>query len=298
MALNPLSFTGVFRTILATEDYVAPSGEEEGVAPAPWVTPDGLREGLANSEFDVRYQPKVAADSRLILGAEALLRWKHPVHGMTLPGAFIETAESSGVIHELGAWVLRRVSEFNAGMAALPDENDCKLAVNVSPVQFSNAAYLKALLAAAAQLKLPSHRMEIEITETSVFNNLGHAANLMDLIRSYGVSIAIDDFGTGFSSLQHLARLPVSTVKIDASFVKRMPHSNIDRKIVAGIVSLCRDLELITVAEGVETEQQAQMLTEMGCDQLQGFLFGQPMTATEFQMLWMGGLGHSPGTKP
>jgi len=279
---DALGFTSVFRTLLKSEQ----EGEvlvdtRLPTAPKSMQIAE-IESAFERGEFRVYYQPKVLALTAEIVGAEALLRWQHPEFGLLLPGQFISGMETSGLIHEVGAWVLRRVSELNLAISSKISHPDWHIAVNVSPVQFGNPAYLRALLRATKALNLPNEFLEIELTETAVLDNFAQAAELMALIRDYGVTIAIDDFGVGFNSISHLARLPISAVKIDSSFVARLETSEVDRKIISALIRLSHDLGMKTVAEGVEGVGQAQFLLEHDCQVLQGYLFGRPMPQDEF----------------
>jgi EAL domain-containing protein (putative c-di-GMP-specific phosphodiesterase class I) len=280
---DALGFTSVFRTLLQTEQEEQRTRAESSLPSAPpLIAPGDVQRAFENGEFRVYYQPKVLATTAEIVGAEALLRWQHPEFGVLTPNFFIPGMEKSGLIHEVGAWVLRRVSELNLAISTRIKNPSWNIAVNVSPVQFGNPAYLRALLRAAKSLNLPNQLLEIELTETAVLENFKQAAELMALIREYGVTIAIDDFGVGFNSISHLARLPISAVKIDSSFVGRMETSEVDRKIVAALIRLSHDLGMKTVAEGVETMPQAQFLLDQQCQLLQGFFFGRPVPQEEF----------------
>lgn len=279
---DDLGFTSVFRTLLQSEQEEAVRAEPSAPSAPPLIAPGDVERAFENGEFRVYYQPKVLATTAEIVGAEALLRWHHPQFGVLTPNYFIPGMERSGLIHEVGAWVLRRVSELNLAISNRISNPAWNIAVNVSPVQFGNPAYLRALLRAAKSLNLPNQLLEIELTETAVLESFNQAAELMALIREYGVTIAIDDFGVGFNSISHLARLPISAVKIDASFVGRLEGSEVDRKIIAALIRLSHDLGMKTVAEGVETMPQAQFLLEQQCQLLQGFFFGRPVPQEEF----------------
>jgi len=277
-----LGFTSVFRTLLKREQEVQAVAEAVVASAPPPILPGDVERAFERGEFRVYYQPKVLASTAEIVGAEALLRWQHPEFGVLTPNFFIPGMEKSGLIHEVGAWVLRRVSELNLAISCKITNPAWNIAVNVSPVQFANPAYLRALLRAAKSLHLPNQLLEIELTETAVLESFNQAAELMALIRDYGVTIAIDDFGVGFNSISHLARLPISAVKIDASFISRLEYSEIDRKIVSALIRLAHDLGMKTVAEGVETLAQAQFLLEHDCQLLQGYLFGRPVPQEQF----------------
>ncbi|HEY4370680.1 MAG TPA: EAL domain-containing protein [Burkholderiales bacterium] len=279
---DELGFTSVFRTLLQSEQEEAARTDTTVPNVPPLIAPGDVEHAFEQGEFRVYYQPKVLATTAEIVGAEALLRWHHPEFGVLTPNYFIPGMEKSGLIHEVGAWVLRRVSELNLAISNRISNPSWNIAVNVSPVQFGNPAYLRALLRAAKSLNLPNQLLEIELTETAVLESFNQAAELMGLIREYGVTIAIDDFGVGFNSISHLARLPISAVKIDASFIGRLENSEVDRKIVAALIRLSHDLGMKTVAEGVETMPQAQFLLEQQCQLLQGFFFGRPVPQDEF----------------
>lgn len=279
---DTLGFTSVFRTLLKSEQEGELLAEAElPLAPQTMRIAD-IESAFERGEFRVYYQPKVLATSAEIVGAEALLRWQHPEFGLLAPSQFISGMETSGLIHEVGAWVLRSVSELNLAISSKISHPDWHIAVNVSPVQFGNPAYLRALLRATKALNLPNELLELELTETAVLENFAQAAELMALIRDYGVTIAIDDFGVGFNSISHLARLPISAIKIDSSFIARLESSEVDRKIISALIRLSHDLGMKTVAEGVEGVGQAQFLLEQKCQVLQGYLFGRPMPQEDF----------------
>lgn len=272
VAQDPLTVTEVFQSLLGEQN----EGETLGISPLshPYTfARQDLAHALEHSQFEMYYQPKIRASDRQLHGAEALLRWNHPEYGLLTPDQFLPVAESTDFIQELGAWVVRQVSKFNAQVREHHPNFSGRLSLNVSPSQFNDPTYLSAVLKATERFAFPNHLLEIELTETGVLRDLTQAAELMKMISSYGISIAIDDFGTGFSSLQILARLPISTVKLDISFIRQIEHSEVDRKIVRSLLRLCKELSLTSVAEGVEDDAQADILTEWGCDFLQGFLF-------------------------
>lgn len=284
MEVKDFSLTGMFSAVLKREDARDVQMGERLLDSrnVGFCTFDELRDALAARQFRIVYQPKVWAHNRKLAGAEALVRWDHPLLGVLGPDLFIASAESTGMIHELGAWVLREVAKFAGVLERGNHGFPGKLAVNVSPVQFSNAHYITALVEATEALGLPVHLLEFEVTETSVFENLEKTLKLMNMLHSHGIHIAIDDFGRGYSSIQHLASLPISVVKLDRGFVAQIETSEANRKIVKGMLRLCRELGIETVAEGVEREQQATMLTDWGCDMLQGWLFGRPLAREDF----------------
>jgi diguanylate cyclase (GGDEF)-like protein/PAS domain S-box-containing protein len=243
-----------------------------------------LRQALANSEFLLHYQPKVNAAGRLV-SLEALARWQHPQLGMIPPSKFIPLAEETGMILPFGAWVLREAARqarawIDAGLPAIP------IAVNVSALQFAQPDFLDTISSALDAADLQQPWLELELTESLLMKNMHDAADKLALLKEMGVRVAIDDFGTGYSSLAYLQRLSLDTLKIDISFVNSMdsgPAHNSGRMIIGAIVALAKSLGLNVVAEGVETEAQRQFLVRVGCDLLQGYLFGPPVSAQQIE---------------
>jgi diguanylate cyclase (GGDEF)-like protein len=245
-----------------------------------------LRRALEREEFVLHYQPKVNIVSGQLTGAEALIRWNDPVSGLTLPARFIPILEETGLIHEVGRWVLRKAIEDyqrwrNDGLPAV------RIAVNVSPLQLRNrnfAAEIQQTIGIAADA---AAGLQLEITESVIMQDVNHSIHSLLAIRALGVTIAIDDFGTGFSSLNYLAKLPVDTLKIDRSFVVEMVSATGGLTLVSVIINLARALKLNTVAEGVETEEQLRQLRLLGCDEMQGYLFGKPVPIEIFEQKYM-----------
>jgi diguanylate cyclase (GGDEF)-like protein/PAS domain S-box-containing protein len=243
-----------------------------------------LRHALVNQELQLYYQPKVSLRSGRIVGAEALLRWKHPVRGMVSPGVFIPIAEETGLILELGNWVLE---EACRQVRAWQDDNliMTPIAVNLSARQFD--ARLPERMADVMQRHgvLPEQLM-LEITESLLVGGADNVINIMNELVAMGLALALDDFGTGYSSLAYLKKFPISTLKIDRSFVIGLPYEENDCAIARAIVTMAQQLRQEIVAEGVETAEQMSFLRELGCDQLQGYLFSPPVPADDFaQML-------------
>ena len=233
-----------------------------------------LRRALALKEMRLAYQPQVDAVSGEIVGFEALLRWRQAERGDVSPAAFIPLAEDIGVIDVLGEWVLRTACAQAAAWAApLP------IAVNLSPVQFRNGAALVAVVTSAlARSGLPPERLELEITEGALLDDTDAVLRTLSSLRSLGVSISLDDFGTGYSSLAYLRKFAFSKVKIDRSFVQGLEADPGRRSIVRAIVDLARALGMKTIAEGVETEAELACIRAEGCQAVQGYLTGRPMT--------------------
>lgn len=233
-------------------------------------------EAVRNGEFLLHYQPIVDARTRCIMGFEALMRWRHPVLGLVSPLQFIPMAESNGLINLLGAWVLKaacvqlRKFEEAAG-------RQLYVSVNVSPRQFRNERFLELMDDAIALSGLRGEQLLLEITEGILMSDPEHAEALLHSITARDVRIAIDDFGTGYSSLAYLKRFPIAALKIDRAFIKDLPSSVKDAAICNVVLSLADHLNLTTVAEGVENEEQFSFLAQQGCALIQGYLTGHPL---------------------
>ena len=245
-----------------------------------------LRRALEREEFVLHYQPKVSIASGKLTGAEALIRWNDPVSGLTLPGRFIPILEEIGLIHDVGRWALRKAIEDyrrwrNSGLPAV------RIAVNVSPLQLRNPNFVAEIRQAINVAADAAAGLQLEITESVIMQDVNHSIGSLLAIRALGVTIAIDDFGTGFSSLNYLAKLPVDTLKIDRSFVVEMVSAAGGLTLVSVIINLARALKLNTVAEGVETEEQLLQLRSLGCDEMQGYLFGKPVPVESFEQKYM-----------
>jgi len=244
---------------------------------------NALRQAIAEQGLRLHYQPLVAIASGAIIGVEALVRWPHEGK-MIPPDEFIPLAEESGLIVPLGQWVARTAC---SEIAALTQRlgRSLQLSLNVSALELKHAGYLDTLLQAVRESGLPPASLELEITETSMMQELRGKAALFELFSNQGISIAIDDFGTGYSSLSYLKRLPVDTLKIDRTFVLDTPADKDDCVIIRTIVSMGRSLGLHMVAEGVETPEQLEFLRQEGCDIGQGYLFSRPLPLNELEVL-------------
>ena len=242
---------------------------------------DELHRAVENGEFELHYQPVVTLEEGAILGAEALVRWRHPVRGLVLPNDFIGRAEETGLILPIGAWVLREACRQAAAWRETFDV-DVSIAVNVSGRQLRDNDFLTCVRDALTQTQLPPEALCLEMTESILMEREDDAIAMLSELRQGGVHLAIDDFGTGYSSLNALRRLPVDLVKIDRSFVTNLPHDAEDASIAWTIVRLAHRLGLTVLAEGVETGEQRAALRDLGCDQAQGYLFGRPMSADTF----------------
>jgi len=237
-----------------------------------------LHNAIANNEFEAYYQPLVDLGTGDICAIEALIRWRHPVHGMILPDRFIPVAEEHGMITAIGQWMLRRAC---ADAATWPAH--IRVAVNLSPVQFRNSDLLETISAALAESGLAPERLELEITESVLLQKNARDLTILHQIKSLGISVVLDDFGTGYSSLSYLRLFPFDKIKIDKSFVQEMSNRSDCAAIVCAITSLGRELDMVTTAEGVETEEQLELVRAAGCGQAQGFLLGRPCPVSELR---------------
>jgi len=245
-----------------------------------------LRQALDNGEFVLHYQPKVSLVSGKITGAEALIRWNDPRTGLVPPGHFIPILEETGLIHEVGRWALRKAIDDYlhwraTGLAAV------RIAVNVSSLQLRNRGFLAEIEQAIGIDSQAAAGLELEITESLIMEDVRSSITSLQAIRALGINIAIDDFGTGFSSLSYLSKLPVDTIKIDRSFVIDMTTGPEGLSLVSTIINLAHSLRLKVVAEGVETEEQSRLLRLLGCDEMQGYLFGKAVSREIFETVYL-----------
>ena len=240
-----------------------------------------LRTALSRDEFVLHYQPKFDAGNGQPVGAEALLRWQHPVRGLLPPDSFIALAERTGLIIPIGEWVLRQACQQMQQWYA-QGYRHWRMAVNLSALQFCHAGLVDSVASALAEHTLPANCLTLEITETTAMSDADASMRVLQQLSDMGVDISIDDFGTGYSSLLYLKRLPANELKIDRGFVSELERDSDDAAIISAIVALGQALNLRIVAEGVETPSQQNFLTGLGCDSLQGFLLGRPLPADEF----------------
>ena len=239
-----------------------------------------LRQGIIDGAFEVHYQPCVSLRDNSITSCEALLRWRHPERGMISPAEFIPIAEETGLINQLGEWVLTTAC---AEAATWPD--GIKLAVNVSPVQFRSGTLALKVVAALAVSGLAANRLELEITEAVLIRDDDAALAILHQLRTIGVRIALDDFGTGYSSLSYLQRFPFDKIKIDRCFVSDIADPQGSSSIVQAVVNIAAARHMTTTAEGVETEQQRELLRALGCSEMQGYLFSAAKPAADIKPL-------------
>jgi diguanylate cyclase (GGDEF)-like protein/PAS domain S-box-containing protein len=239
-----------------------------------------LRQAITDEALEVYYQPCVGLQGNEINGCEALVRWRHPERGMISPAEFIPIAEDTGLINQLGEWVLATAC---AEAAKWP--GNTKLAVNVSPVQFRSGTLALKIVAALSASGLPANRLELEITEAVLIRDDDAALEILHQLRAIGVRIALDDFGTGYSSLSYLQRFPFDKIKIDRCFVSDIDEPDGSACIVRAVVNIAAERHMTTTAEGVETNQQRELLRALGCTEMQGYLFSAPKPATEIRRL-------------
>lgn len=243
-----------------------------------------IRQAMVDGSFELHYQPVVNLRSNAIVGCEALLRWRHPERGMISPAEFIPVAEETGLISEIGDWALA-----TACAEAMNWPPDIKLAVNVSPVQFRSHAFSLKVVNTLATSGLPANRLELEITEAVLIRDDEATLSLLQHLRNIGVRIALDDFGTGYSSLSYLRRFPFDKIKIDRSFVDGITETDGSSAIVQAVINIASAQNMTTTAEGIETEQQREMLCDLGCTEMQGFLFSRPLQVAALRALLSSG---------
>jgi len=241
-----------------------------------------LKQADMDKEFHMVYQPQISLEDNSFVGAEALIRWNHPVWGTVSPGEFIPIAEQSGHILEIGRWVLKHVTQQirlwrDRGLG------DFSVAVNLSALQFVQGDMVKNIIETVARANIPPGCIEVELTESVALNNPLAAGQAISALRRAGFSVSIDDFGTGYSSMGYLKRFAVDKIKIDQSFIRELATSEDDKAIVSAIVQMAHSLGMKTIAEGVETAQQLEILKTKGCDQVQGYFFSRPLKADDFE---------------
>lgn len=242
----------------------------------------GLHQAMEKNEFEVYYQPQIDIRTMRIVGMEALLRWRHPERGLMTPDSFLSVAEERGFIVLIGDWVLRTALRQARTFHDMGFP-DFRVAVNLSARQFRELALVDGIEAAIADSRLDAKSLELEITESVAMENVDLTFKVLERLRRTGISIAIDDFGMGHSSLSYLKRFPIDALKIDRNFVEDLPDRFEDAAIVRSVIELAQGLNLRVVAEGVETKPQLDFLKQHGCREVQGFYFGFPVPAPQFQ---------------
>lgn len=244
-----------------------------------------LKMALQDKQFEVYYQPKINIHTRQCTGAEALVRWRHPVNGFVSPEAFVPVAEETGLIIELGEWILRTACQKTRELQEL-GYSGLNVAVNISAVQFTDGNLLPMVRKALAESKLAPDLLELEITESAVMHDPEEVILSLHQLSKHGMMLAIDDFGTGYSSLAYLKRFPVNTLKIDRAFITDISSDNDDVAIVEAVLGLGKHFNMKVVAEGVEDEEQLNFLKTQGCDIAQGYYISKPLSAEQYT-LWL-----------
>jgi diguanylate cyclase (GGDEF)-like protein/PAS domain S-box-containing protein len=250
---------------------------------------ESLRRALERQEFALQYQPKINLKTREISGAEALIRWTHPVRGLVPPANFIPVAEDCGLIVPIGNWVLREAcAQAHAWMkAGLPL---ISMAVNISAMEFRNESFLDGIFAILDETGLAPGALELELTESVLMKRAESTQSILKSLRATGVRLTVDDFGTGYSSLSYLRKFPVDALKIDQSFVRQITTAPYDTTIVTAVISMGRSLKLRVIAEGVETQEELAFLQAHQCEEAQGYYFSRPIVAEQFAILLKTGI--------
>jgi len=249
-----------------------------------------LQRALEKEELRLFYQPGVDLATGQVVGAEALVRWEHPQHGLIMPDRFLSVAEETGLIVPLGAWVVGETCRRLAEWQTRPETADLHLSLNLSARELTHPDVVSTVLQCVRDTGVDPHSLTIEVTESTAMADGDTGFRALRDLSSEGIRVAIDDFGTGYSSLEQLRRMPVDIVKVDRSFVSGMAADPTDREIVAAVVGMGRALKLCVVAEGIETPEQAEVLRELGCDIGQGFLYAKALPAEEMDELARVGL--------
>ena len=240
-----------------------------------------LRHALEANEFVLYFQPQIDAQSGELIGAETLIRWLDPIHGLIPPGRFIPLAEETGLIQPIGDWVLREVCRLLCrwqaqGLRRIP------IAVNLSARQFKQNNFIESITGVLAETGVEPRLIELELTESMLMKDIQQTTAKLKELKAMGFSISVDDFGTGFSSLNYLRHFPIDVLKIDQSFVRELFDDEAALAIIDSIIALANALRMRTVAEGVETQAQQEMLQQHGCSTLQGYLIARPLPEAEF----------------
>jgi EAL domain-containing protein (putative c-di-GMP-specific phosphodiesterase class I) len=250
---------------------------------------ENLRRALERKEFALHFQPKINLKTGKISGAEALIRWTHPVRGPVSPAQFIPVAEDCGLILPIGQWVLREACKQARAWveAGLPLAT---MAVNISSMEFRDENFLQSVFTTLSETGLDPKSLELELTESVLMKRAESAASVLKTLRERGVQIAVDDFGTGYSSLSYLRKFPIDALKIDQSFVRQITTTPDDTSIVTAVISMGRSLKLRVVAEGVETHEELVFLQARLCDEAQGYYFSRPVLPQQFAKLLKNGI--------
>ena len=260
------------------------SPEMEAIADTPPTFLQELSQALEHDQFELWYQPKYTAGDHSLTGFEALLRWHHPERGMLLPAEFLPALEDTGLIIPVGKWVIQQACQ-QLHQWKLQGYAEWTLAVNLSPSQFEQHDIVDVVCSALAQYQLSPAYLTLELTESTALKNLKRSAEVLNAFSALGITVSIDDFGTGYSNILMLKSLPARELKIDRVFVKDINENSKNTKIVSTIIDIAHSMNMQVVAEGIETQEQEILLTQMGCGVLQGFLFAKPLPAHQIHEL-------------
>jgi diguanylate cyclase (GGDEF)-like protein/PAS domain S-box-containing protein len=260
--------------------------ELQAVVDAQAALKEELRNAIKSGELALYYQPQVSAGE--LVGAESLVRWQHPTRGLLTPNHFVPLAEETGLIRPLGKWVLEEAFSQIARWTQRPGTEEIRFSVNVTAQEFREQNFVEEVLATLHRSGANPKNIKLELTESMLVDNFDEVVARMTHLKSHGFRFSIDDFGTGYSALNYMKRLPLDELKIDRSFVTDIATDTSSSAIAETIMSLGRAMGLSVIAEGVETEDQRDYLARLGCHSYQGYLFGKPLPAEEFEAVWMG----------
>ncbi len=251
-----------------------------------------IRQGIMNKEFLLHYQPQIDLGSGKLIGVEALVRWQHPIHGLLMPGDFIGLAEETGLIIPLGEYILK-----SACAQSVEWENkgieDVKMSVNISAKQINNKNIVYDILRIVEEMQMKPEQLMLEITESIAMENLDHTLSVMNNLREKGISFSLDDFGTGYSSLNYLKNIPIHHLKVDKQFVQNLGRQSFEDVVVRAIIDIAHSMNLIVVAEGIETSEQKEALISYNCDLAQGYYFSRPIPKQEVEVLMRNGFSNN-----
>ncbi|MBM4207919.1 MAG: EAL domain-containing protein [Gammaproteobacteria bacterium] len=239
-----------------------------------------LRNAMSRNELIVYYQPKVGVTGQIV-GAEALLRWRHPLRGLLPPGKFIPLAEQTGLIADIELWVFEQVCRW-IQLIVTNSVRNFRISVNISAIQFKRPDFIEKIAAILTKTRANPFYIELELTESISIGDIDTTIHRLNQLKNLGLTLAMDDFGTGFSSLSYLEKLPLDVLKIDQSFVRALDSKSNGQAIVQTIIALAKGLEMEVIAEGVETQAQFELLKRLQCPVFQGYLFGKPLTDEDF----------------
>jgi len=247
---------------------------------------EALKKAIKKRQFILYYQPKIDTITQKTVGMEALIRWQHPQKGLLAPDEFIPLAEQTGLVIEIGKWVLYEACLQNKRWQD-KGYDKYSVSVNFSALEFYQENVLELIKEALQAAGLEAKYLEIELTESMALIDKEETINKLKEIKILGIKVALDDFGTGYSSLSYLKALPIDVLKLDRSFVIEIEKDDISKNIILAIIDLAKILKIATIAEGVETKEQAELLKEMGCDMIQGYYYSRPLPTDIFEELYM-----------